>query len=141
MARPRSDEKRAEIFKIADGMLRDGITPTTRKVRAALGWGSQKLLTETLRCWRESIGSRLGSDHQQEISQLRKEIETLTAEHEGTRRHLMLETDRMRQQMSPELATMRRKLEKTEGENFLLSAKVARLTSLLQQQAESARDE
>lgn len=126
---PATDEKTLAVFRAAEQLLKDGIKPSERKVRALLGGGSNRDIGPALRLWwKEGAGKPVAQAAPPVAGDMvpRAEVERMIAEinerAEGERRHLMLETDRIRQEIA---APIQHKLEKLESENFLLRAKLA----------------
>lgn len=129
---PATDEKTLAVFRAADQLLKDGIKPSERKVRALLGGGSNRDIGPALRLWWKEGAGKPVAQAAPPVAAAdgdmvpRAEVERMIAEinerAEGERRHLMLETDRIRQEIA---APIQHKLEKLESENFLLRAKLA----------------
>ena len=130
---PATDDKTLAVFRAADQLLKDGIKPSERKVRALLGGGSNRDIGPALRLWwKEGAGKPVAPAVPPPVAAAdgdmvpRAEVERMIAEinerADGERRHLMLETDRIRQEIA---APIQQKLEKLESENFLLRAKLA----------------
>jgi hypothetical protein len=131
---PNLDEKTRAVFRAADELLQSGVKPSERKVRATLGGGSNRDIGPALRLWWKqaaakpslALSSAVAAPLPESDTLPRAQVEQMIAEindrADGERRHLMLETDRIRQEIA---APMQRKLEKLESENLLLRAKLA----------------
>lgn len=130
---PPPDEKTQAVFRAADELLKAGVKPSERKVRATLGGGSNRDIGPALRLWwKERAGKAPAEAAPAAIAAAdgdmvpRADVERMIAEinerAEGERRHLMLETDRIRQEIA---APIQHKLDKLESENLLLRAKLA----------------
>lgn len=130
-------DRTTDVFRAADRLFLSGILPSERKVRAVIGNGSNREISPALQLWRNSCPTRFvlassvpavaatPSDGQM-VSRVEMEalIADIEARAEGERRHLMMETDRVRQDMA---APLQRKIDKLETENFLLRAKLEAL--------------
>ena len=118
------------VFHAASTLLQRGIKPSGRKVRAFLGGGSDRDIAPALARWWATEAVKAPSLSVANTSDLvpRAEMEAALAlaeeRLEAQRRHVMLETDRIRQEMGEPL---RRQIEKLASENFLLKNRVAAL--------------
>lgn len=118
------------VFHAANTLLQRGIKPSGRKVRAFLGGGSDRDITPALARWWATEAAKAPSPSVCQNGDMvpRAEMEAALAlaeeRLEAQRRHVMLETDRIRQEMGEPL---RRQNEKLVSENFLLKNRIAAL--------------
>lgn len=130
-----ADNKTARIIETADTLYRSGVWPTERKVRACLGGGSNREINPVLRRWREEGGPARAlataapatPAHPDDLvprSEMEAAIARIQELADGERRHLMMETDRVRQEMA---APLQRKIDRLEGELLLARAKIEAL--------------
>ena len=132
------DLKTQDVFRAADHILKTGVRPSGRKVLAFLGRGSYREITPALRLWwQEGGGARqvpLQAEPQPPLPRARGDLVTreemeaavaLVSERaDAERRVLMVETDRVRQELA---APLRLKIDRLENENMYLKARIAAL--------------
>ena len=136
----------SNVFRIADNLWANGINPTVRAIRYTLGCGSFATIAPLLKEWRHLV--RNGRDCESKTSTptapTRSAItpETLKAgdmipraifeqqmtvmqdEMDGLRKHLMIETDRIRREASGD-QNKDKVINKLEAELFLTQARLA----------------
>lgn len=126
---------RKAVVDAADALWARGTRPTQRKVLAYIGYGSFTDIGPALRLWQAQAGKpkpapmaavTAAADDIDMVprAEMAARIALIEERAEGERRHLMIMTDRIREEIA---APLKRTIERQEGELVLLRARVRAL--------------